>query len=170
MVSSASARRLAERLVSPGKMQAAVAAYAEYINRENRQQRTQVEADAKALAKIDKAVAGIMAAIEDGLYQPVMKAGMAELERQKGEIIARMAQAPQAIPDVHPGIAEIYKREMERFTQALEDPETRLDAADAIRSLIQRVVLHPGEKRGEIHATLHGPHGDSRLCTGYPST
>lgn len=115
---------LAERLVSPDKVQAAVAAYAEYINRENRQQRAQVDADAKALEKVDKAVAGIMAAIEDGLYQPVMKARMAELERQKDEITARMAQAPQAIPDVHPGIAEIYKREMQRFTQALEAPET----------------------------------------------
>jgi hypothetical protein len=147
---------LAERLVSPDKVEAAVAAYAEHINRENREQRAQVEADARALEKIDKAVAGIMAAIEDGLYQPAMKARMAELERRKDEITARMAQAPQAIPDVHPGIAEIYKREMKRFTHALEDPETRLDAADAIRSLIQRIVLHPGDKRGEIHATLHG--------------
>jgi hypothetical protein len=57
---------------------------------------------------------------------------------------------------VHPGVAEIYKRQMRRFTQALEDPETRLDASDAIRSLIQRIVLYPGEKRGEIYATLHG--------------
>ncbi|MFD2430921.1 hypothetical protein ACFSUK_28390 [Sphingobium scionense] len=81
---------------------------------------------------------------------------MAELERQKADIATRMAQAPQAMPDVHPGIAEIYKREVERFCKALEDPETRLDASGAIRSLIHRIVLHPGEKRGEIHATLHG--------------
>ncbi|MCI4590423.1 recombinase family protein [Sphingobium sp. BYY-5] len=147
---------LAERLVSPDKVQAAVAAYADYINRENREQRAQVETDARALEKIDKAIAGIMTAIEDGLYQPVMKARMTELERQKADIAARMAQAPEMIPDVHSGIAEIYRRQMKRFTKALEDPETRLDASDAIRSLIQRIVLHPGEKRGELHATLHG--------------
>ncbi|MGK6317947.1 hypothetical protein [Sphingomonas sp. DT-204] len=57
---------------------------------------------------------------------------------------------------MHSGIAEIYRREMERLTEALEDPETRLDASEAIRSLIDRIVLHPGNKRGEIHATLHG--------------
>ncbi|NML10676.1 recombinase family protein [Sphingobium sp. AR-3-1] len=147
---------LAERLVSPDKVQAAVAAYAEYINRENREQRAQMEVDARALEKVERAIGGIMAAIEDGLYQPAMKARMDELERQKADIAARMAQAPQAIPDVHPGIAEIYKRQMDRFTQALEDPETRLDASEAIRSLIDRIVLHPGEKRGEIHATLQG--------------
>jgi DNA invertase Pin-like site-specific DNA recombinase len=147
---------LQERLVSPEKVQAAVTAYADYINRENREQRAQVEADSRALEKIERALAGIMTAIEDGLYQPAMKARMAELERQKADIAARMAQAPQAIPDVHPGIAEIYKRQMARLTQALEDPETRLEASQAIRSLIDRIVLHPGEKRGEIHATLHG--------------
>lgn len=31
-----------------------------------------------------------------------------------------------------------------------------LDASRDIRSLIGRIVLHPGAKRGEIHATLHG--------------
>ena len=147
---------LAERLVSPDKVQAAVAAYAEHINSENREQRAQAEGDRRALEKIDRAIAGIITAIEDGLYQPAMKSRMAELERQKADIAARLAQLPQPIPDVHPGIAEIYKREMTRFTQALEDPETRLDASQAIRSLIHRIVLHPGEKRGEIHATLHG--------------
>src|SRR5690606_17613597 len=112
--------------------------------------------DARALEKIDRAIAGIMTAIEDGLYQSAMKARMAELERQKAEIAARMADAPLPVPDVHPGIAEAYKRQVERLVEALEDPETRLDASQAIRSLIERIVLHPGTKLGEVHATLHG--------------
>jgi len=36
-------------------------------------------------------------------------ARMAELERDKAEIIARMAQAPADVPDVHPNIASIYR-------------------------------------------------------------
>src|SRR3546814_10530668 len=91
-----------------------VSAYAAYINRENREQRIQADADARALAKIERAVAGIMAAIEDGLYQPTMKARMAELERDREEITARLVEAPPIIPDVHPGIAEIYKRKVAR--------------------------------------------------------
>jgi hypothetical protein len=35
-----------------------------------------------------------MAAIEDGLYQPSMKARMEDLERQKAEITARVAMPP----------------------------------------------------------------------------
>lgn len=33
------------------------------------------------------------------------------------------------------------------------------EAADSIRSLIERVTLLPGKKRGEIHATRHGELG-----------
>ena len=147
---------IADRLVSADKIEAAVTAYAAHINRENREQRIQADADNRALAKIDKAVAGIMAAIEDGLYQPTMKARMAELERDRAEITARLAVAPQGIPDVHPGIAEIYKRKVAALTDTLKDPETRLDASSDIRSLVGKIVLHPGEKRGEVRATLHG--------------
>jgi hypothetical protein len=147
---------IAERLVSADKVRDAVAAYAGHINEMNRERRVQAEADAHALAKIDKAVAGIMAAIEDGLYQPAMKARMAELERQRAEIEARMAHAPQPVPTIHPNIADAYKRRVERLAETLNDPETRQEAADAIRSLIGKVVLHPGDKHGEVHATLHG--------------
>lgn len=147
---------IAERLVSADKVKAAVAAYAAHINRENREQRIQADADARALAKIERAVAGIMAAIEDGLYQPTMKARMAELERDREEINARLVEAQPAIPDVHPGIAEVYKRKVARLTATLGDPDTRLDASSDIRSLVGKIILHPGGQRGEVHATLHG--------------
>ncbi|WOF42414.1 recombinase family protein [Sphingopyxis indica] len=147
---------MVDRLVSPDKIEAAVAAYAAHINRENRERRIQADADERALAKIDRAVAGIMAAIEDGLYQPSMKARMAELERERKEITARLAEVPPAVPDVHPGIAEIYKRKVAALTDVLSDPDARLDASSDIRSLVGKIVLHPGDKRGEIGATLHG--------------
>ncbi len=108
-----------------------------------------------ALAKADKAVAGIMAAIEDGLYQPSMKVRLAELERERVEISAGLAEAPQDVPDVHPGIAEIYKRKVARLAETLGDPGTQLDASCDIRSLVG-IVHHPGDRRGEVHATLHG--------------
>src|SRR3546814_10278049 len=80
---------IADRLVSPDKIEAAVAAYTTHINRENRERPIQADSDTHALAKIDKAVAGLIAAIEDGLSQPSMKALMAEFDREKANIHAR---------------------------------------------------------------------------------
>src|SRR3546814_16967533 len=92
-----------------------------------------LDSDTHALAKIDKAVAGIMAAIEDGLYQPSMKARMAELEREKAEITTRPAEAPVGIPYVHPGIAEIYNSKLAQLPEPRDNPRTRHHASADIR-------------------------------------
>ncbi len=90
---------LKERLVSSEAVAEAVKAYTEEMNQLNRDRRAQTQTDRKALAKVEKAIAGIIAAIEDGMYQPSMKARMDDLERQKAEIAARMAQAPADVLD-----------------------------------------------------------------------
>lgn len=115
-----------------------------------------MQTDQKALAKIEKAIAGIIAAIEDGMYQPSMKARIDELERQKAEIAARMGEAPADVPDVHPNIANVYRLRVERFIDALDDPDGGRQAAEALRSLIGEIILTPGQKRGEVHAELRG--------------
>ncbi|WP_316228319.1 MULTISPECIES: recombinase family protein [unclassified Bradyrhizobium] len=144
------------RLVSSEAVAEAVRAYAEEMNRLNHDRRAQAETDHRALQKIERAVAGIMAAIEDGLYQPSMKARMDELERQKAEITARLSQAPADVPDMHPNIANVYRKNVARFTEALTDSDGGREAAEALRSLIGEIVLNPGKKRGEVHAELRG--------------
>ncbi len=69
----------------------AVRAYHDELNRHNRERRAQTSADRPALAKVERAIASIIAAIEDGMYQPTMKMRMTELEQQKAEIAARLA-------------------------------------------------------------------------------
>ncbi|TPI27067.1 hypothetical protein FJW07_31530, partial [Mesorhizobium sp. B3-1-9] len=147
---------LKERLVSADAVAEAIRAFAQETNRLNQERRAQSEQDRRALDKIERAIAGMMAAIEDGLYQPSMKARMEDLERQKAEITARLAVAPTDVPDLHPNIATLYKKRVEQFTQALADQEDGRPAAEALRSLIGQVVLTPGDKRGEVHAELRG--------------
>jgi hypothetical protein len=97
-----------------------------------------------------------MDAIEDGMYQPAMKARMSELEQQKAEIEARLAEAPADVPDVHPNIAEHYRAKVIRLAETLAEPESNGEAREDIRSLVGEVVITPGEKRGESHAILRG--------------
>jgi DNA invertase Pin-like site-specific DNA recombinase len=147
---------LTETLVSPEAVAEAVRSCVERTNHENHERRAREEADRAALARIERGIRGIMQAIEDGMYQPSMKARMDELERQKAEIEAQLSETPADIPDVHPNVAEIYRRKVQRLTETLENPETRDEAAEAIRSLVGQVVLTPGEGRGEVKARLSG--------------
>ena len=137
-------------------MTEAVRAYAEALNQQNRERRTQRELDAKALEKVERDIAGIMAAIEDVMYQPAMRTRMDELERQKADILARMKDVPTDAPDIHPNVAEIYRRRMQHLAAALDDPEVRAEAAEAIRSAVEEVVLMPGDKRGDVRVSLRG--------------
>ncbi len=147
---------LTDTLVSPEAVAVAVRAYAKETNRQNHERRAQAEADRRTLEKIERGLKGIMAAIEDGMYQPAMKARMGELAQQKAEIEARLAEAPADASDVHPNVAELYRAKITRLAETLADPESNGEAREDIRSLVGEVVLTPGEKRGQIHALLRG--------------
>ena len=60
------------------------------------------------------------------------------------------------MPDVHPNIAEHYRAKVIRLAETLAEPEANGEAREDIRLLIGEVVITPGEKRGESHATLRG--------------
>ena len=147
---------LSERLVSAEAVAEAVRAYHQEMNRQNHERRAQTEADRHALPKIERAISGIMVAIEDSMYQPAMKVRMVALEQQKAEIEARLVSATPELPDVNPNIADVYRRKVVRLADALADTEASQEAAAAIRSLIGDIVLTPGDRRGEINATLRG--------------
>jgi site-specific DNA recombinase len=86
-------------------------------------------------------------------------ARLRELGAREDELTERLSRAPVDLPDLHPNVAGIYRRKVERLAEALQHPQERDEAADAIRALIDRITLTPGAKRGEIAATLHGDLG-----------
>jgi site-specific DNA recombinase len=150
---------LRDRLMAPEIAAEAMRAFAEETNRLNRERRSSGGADRKALADIEKKLKEIVTAIEDGGYSRPLMARLRDLEANQDELTERLARAPVDIPDIHPNVAGIYRRKVERLAEALRRPQERDEAAEAIRALIERITLTPGPKRGEIAATLHGELG-----------
>ena len=150
---------LRDRLMEPEAAAEAMKAYAEETNRLNRERRASGATDRKELAAIEKKIASMLDAIEEGGYVRGMSDRLRKLESRQDELNERLAAGPVDIPDIHPNIAIVYRRKVERLAEALADPRDRDEAAEAIRGLIARIVLTPGEKRGEMHAALHGDLG-----------
>jgi hypothetical protein len=48
-----------------------------------------------------------------------MKARLAELERQKAEIEARLRAGEPKLPDVNPNVAKLYRRKVKHLAEAL---------------------------------------------------
>ena len=57
---------------------------------------------------------------------------------------------------LHPGPAEVYRRKVEKLTEALNKDELRSEAAEILRSTIQAIRLVPedGELMIELVGTL----------------
>ncbi|WEX10740.1 hypothetical protein [Chelativorans sp. AA-79] len=70
-----------------------------------------------------------------------------------------LADVPEDTPDLLPSAAPIYAKKVGRLTEALNRPEERTEAAEALRMLIEKIVLTPGPNRGEIDALLYGELG-----------
>jgi site-specific DNA recombinase len=152
---------LRDRLMAPEVVAEAMRAYAEETNRLNRERRAGVEADRRELEKIPRQIKELVTEVENGAGGRArgLVERIIELEAREDELKARLAQAPTGIPDVHPNAAGIYRRKVERLAEALQHPQERDEAAEAIRGLIERITLTPAAKRGEIAATLHGDLG-----------
>jgi site-specific DNA recombinase len=111
------------------------------------------------MAKAERAISGILDAIENGWRTPALMARLYELEDRVAVLRAQQADTDASPVALHPNIAETYRKKVARLTQALNHPAERDEAATALRGLIEKVVLTPGSKRGEMHATLYGEFG-----------
>ena len=45
---------------------------------------------------------------------------------------------------------------MQHLTAALDDPEMRAEAAEAIHLAVEEVILTPGDRRGDVRVSLRG--------------
>ncbi len=98
----------------------------------------------RRLAKVVKEIDRIVTAITEGLFHQSMKAKMDTLEAERAELEARLSATPAPEPvALHPGLSDIYARKVANLAATLNAPDTRSEAADLLRSLIDRIVLHP---------------------------
>jgi site-specific DNA recombinase len=103
-------------------------------------------------------IAGIMTAIEDGMYTSALKERMEALEKRKLEIEALLAEAgTPTVIRLHPNAAEVYRRKVAELELALNDDAIKAEAGEIIRSLIDRIVLTPSAGAPDgLDARLHG--------------
>jgi site-specific DNA recombinase len=147
---------LQNRLLAPELVEQFARDFQEEVNRQAAE-RTQSHAqDQGRLEAVRRKIASMIRAIEDGLYQPSMKARMAELETEKAALEERLAAAPEP-PKVrlHPNLAGVYRQKVEALEQALADPSIKAEAMEIVRSQIERITLTPNVE-GSLDIHLYG--------------
>lgn len=147
---------LRDHLLAPEIAAQAVKRIQEDYNRIARERMASRTEDERQLASVRKKIGQIVTTIEDGGSRPALLTRLDELEDQKAALEARLAEPAPSLPAIHPGLAEMYRRKVAHLETALNDPSNRVAARDAIRGLIEKVSITPGDKRGEVNITLYG--------------
>ncbi|MCL8000600.1 hypothetical protein M8994_20635 [Brucella sp. 21LCYQ03] len=150
---------LERRIITPEILADAMQIFVEENNRLNREHRRNAHVWQSELETISKQIAQIVEAIADGMYHPSMKQKMDLLETRKAELTALLANLPDDMPDSLPSASAIYAKRVAALTNALDNPEERQAASQQLRDLIEKIVLTPGPKRGQVDASLHGELG-----------
>jgi site-specific DNA recombinase len=79
------------------------------------------------------------------------------LEARKREIDTDLkAQQGNMEIAIHPNLPDLYRRKVARLQQVLQDPAARPQAVEIIRSLLDRIEIHPGQERGHCEVLIVG--------------
>ena len=124
------------------------------------------------LAETETQIQRVVTAITEGTDTPALRHTLLELEEKKLRLAATLTDIrnPPVI-ELHPNLAEVYRRKVAALEVALnEDEETRREAVPLLRSVIHRIVLQPGQKRGEMTVKVYGePGAVLALASGDPT-
>ncbi len=130
---------------------------AEYTAEWNRLQQEErgVGADrARKLADVNRRIAAMLEALEQGVITPTTKERLEDLEKQKTGLLATAEVT--VMPALHPNLARLYSEAVARLHEELANPDLASKARSVLRSLIKTIVVRPGTSRGEVKLELHG--------------
>ncbi|MEM7746198.1 MAG: recombinase family protein [Pseudomonadota bacterium] len=131
----------------------------EYTAHLNRLRRGRIDATAdhrKELAKLERERARMVDAIKDGVPPEMIRDDAQRIAARIDVLTRSLEEVAEPTPILHPAMAEMYTREVQRLIETLNAPEHRDEAAQLIRTLIDRIVLTPDPTGTRLVVDLEG--------------
>ncbi|MDY0882270.1 recombinase family protein [Dongia soli] len=111
----------------------------------------------RRLREVTAKIERIVTAIADGTNSPTLRAALTDLEAERAELAAAQEEIDNpTVVALHPHLPEMYRQYVERLGEALSTPETRTEAIEEMRQLVDRIDIHPLPERGEFDLEIHG--------------
>jgi site-specific DNA recombinase len=127
--------------------------YVRELNRLRMEHRASLSHGRQELAAVEREIRRFIQAIKDGVSAFPIKDELLSLEARKAELQSRL-DSPEMPELLHPRMADVYREKVGGLCLALESEESRTSAREAIRALIEAILL---ERDGErLKITLKG--------------
>lgn len=126
--------------------------FTQEMNRLRMEGRAGIAAAEAEITKIDRELDTLLNLILNGGAADAINAKMVLLEHRKKELALLLAEAEEPPPLLHPSMALQYRKRVQQLYETLQDEEeeTRIEAADILRLLVDNIILTPVDGKVEI--------------------
>jgi hypothetical protein len=116
------------------------------MNRLRMEHRASLSATDREIERIEVQRKKLVESIMEGVPASEVKDELNTNAARREELKAKLAADDAPPPLLHPEMAGQYRQKVTALSQALEHPETRTGACEALRGLIDVIVLTPNQK------------------------
>ena len=133
------------------------------MNRLRMEHRASLSAAEREIERIEVRRKKLIEMVMDGVAPSEVKDEINVNAAKREELKAKLAAADEPPPLLHPGTAEVYRGKVTDLARALEHPETRSEATESLRGLIEAIVLTPDQGEPPSRAGEDTRSGEPRL-------
>jgi site-specific DNA recombinase len=124
------------------------------MNRLRMEHRAGLSAAEREVDRIEARRKKLVESIMEGVPASEVKDELNANAARREELKAKLAAADAPPPLLHPEMAGLYRQKVTALAEALEHSETRTEASEALRGLIEAIVLTPNQ--GQLQIELKG--------------
>ena len=150
---------LRDRMLSPDLIAAFIQSYQAELAADRAEHARTAAAVRHELDEVCRRLASVVDAMERGGWSAALQSRLAELETRKAKTEAALEERADATTPVllHPATAHTYRAKVADLVRSLADPEIQTEAGDALRALVDHVVMVPDAAQPDRHRLeLHG--------------
>jgi site-specific DNA recombinase len=147
---------LRHRLMAPELVATFVDAFISEWNRSVAETSSGRDDAARELARVERKLTGLIDAIAEGFRAKGLQGQLDELETRRASLTARLEAQPPTPPRLHPNLTQVYRDKIARLHDALQSGPDAQEALEAVRRLIDRIVLTPAAEGKGFEIELIG--------------
>jgi site-specific DNA recombinase len=108
------------------------------------------------MCKLERDRGRLIQAIKDGVPPAEVKDDLARISARGEELEALLEGTTEEQVLLHPTMATRYREQVANLAAVLNSEEHRAEAADLLRSLVDRIVIQTPNEKGRLEIDLHG--------------
>jgi site-specific DNA recombinase len=126
------------------------------MNRLRMQHRASLSTAEREIERIEARRKKLIEMVMEGVAPSVVKDELNANAARREQLEAQLAATEEPPPLLHPEMAKIYRTKVRELAKALQEPESRSEATEALRGLLDAIVLTPNASGETLQIDLRG--------------